>query len=491
MTTRKSRLLGAAALTLLGLLAGGAPLKAQGSLKSSFDRTVVPPAARAPELRVPTWTTATLANGAKLIVSERHNLPLVAFTITWVGGADQYVAPDRWGLANMVASMLTEGTTHRNGDQLANDLQLLGTTINTNIGDERGSMSFVAMTDKLEPTLAIMEDMLVNPTFPADALERLRARTLVELAQARDRTSAIAQRVFPKVVYTEAHPYGRYRTDPSIKAITHDDVVAFHKAYFTPNHAIITVVGDVNPASVRTLVERVLGPWTGSGPAPSFAYPAVPQPAATTIYLVDKPGAAQSSFALGLAGPPRDTPDYYALEVLNSMLGGQFQSRLNADIREQKGFSYGVGSAFGFGKGPGPFRAGGDIITAKSDSALIEFMKQLKGIRGDVPVTPEELETAQDNLVQGLPEEFASVAAVNGALNNIQFYDLPPDYYQRYPEHIRAVTAADVQRVAQRYIDVDHLAIIIVGDREKIEQPLRATGIAPIVLLDLEGNPVK
>ncbi|HEX9106836.1 MAG TPA: pitrilysin family protein, partial [Longimicrobiales bacterium] len=370
-----------ARLAAVLLLACASPLAAQGSLKSAFDRSKIPPAAKAPELRVPVWTTNTLANGAKLIVSERHNLPLVSFSITWVGGANQYVAADKTGLATMVASMLSEGTKTRTGDQLANDLQLLGTTISTQIGSENGSMSFMAMADKFEPTLAILEDMLVNPTFPTDALERLRARTLVELAQGRDRTSVIAQRVFPRVVYTDAHPYGRNRTDASVKAITHDDVVAFHHAYFTPAHAIITVVGDVNPATVRATIERVLAPWTATGPAPSFAYPALPAPRPTTIFLVDKPGAAQSSFALGLAGPPRDTPDYYALEVLNSMLGGQFQSRLNADIREQKGYSYGVGSAFAFGKGPGPFRAGGDIITAKSDSALFEFMKQLKGIR--------------------------------------------------------------------------------------------------------------
>lgn len=480
-------------LAALMLLLGWAPslVAQQAARPASFDRSAIPPAGKAPELRVPSWTTATLPNGARLVVSQRRNLPLVAFTITWVGGANQYEAADRTGLASAVASMLSEGTTHRSGDQLSNDLQLLGTTVSTVISGERGMMSFMSMADKFEPTLAILEDMLVNPTFPADALERLRARTLVALTQARDRTNGISARVFPKVVYTDAHPYGRTPSETTVKAITHDDVVAFHKAYFTPAHAIITVVGDVDPTAVRATVERVLAPWTATGPAPSFDYPALPAPRPTTIYLVDKPGAAQSTFAIGLPGPPRDTPDYYAIEVLNSMLGGQFQSRLNADIREQKGYSYGVGSTFALGKGPGPFRAGGDIITAKSDSALIEFMKHLRGIRGAIPVTPEELKTAQDNLVQGLPEEFASVAAVNGALNTIQFFGLPADYYQSYPEHVRAVTAADVQRVAERYIDVDHLDIVIVGDRKSIEEPLRATGIGPIVLLDADGNPVK
>jgi predicted Zn-dependent peptidase len=292
------------------------------------------------------------------------------------------------------------------------------------------------------------------------------------------------------VLYTAAHPYGRSITEESIKAITRDDIVAFDKAYFTPGHAIITVVGDVEPNAVKQMVERVLGPWNDGGTMPTFDYPPVPAPKPTTIYLVDKPGAAQSSFAIGLPGPSRDTPDYFALEVLNTMLGGMFQSRLNADIREQKGYSYGVGSVFAYGKGPGPFEAGGDVVTAKTDSALIEFMKQLKGIRGERPVTDEELKTAEDNLVQSLPQNFESVRSVNGSISALYLENLPQDYFQHYAANIRAVTKEDVTRVANKYIDVDHLAIVIVGDRKQIEAPLRATGIAPIVVLDLDGNPV-
>lgn len=476
-------------LALALVLAAPAAAQQARSNPTSFDRTVIPPPATTPALRVPAWTDAKLSNGAQLVVSERHNLPLVSFTITWVGGADQYEPADKTGLASMVATMLQEGTKNRTGDQISNDLQMLGTTVSTGIGGEEGQMRFTAMKDKVEPTLAILEDLLVNPTFPADALERLRARSLVALTQARDRTSAVAGRVFPKVLYTTAHPYGRSVTEASLKAITREDLLAFHKAYFTPGHAIITVVGDVDPAAIRATIDRVLAPWAPGGAAPSFDYPAVPAPKPTTIYLVDKPGAAQSSFAIGLPGPPRNTPDYYALEVLNTILGGQFQSRLNADIREQKGFSYGVGSDFDFGKGPGAFRAGGDIVSAKTDSALIEFMRHLKGIRGDIPVTDEELQTAKDNLIQGLPAQFSSVSSVNGAITDLYLNDLPKDYYQRFADQVKAVTKADVQRVAQRYIDPDHLAIVIVGDRKSIEAPLRALNIGPIVGLTLEGDP--
>jgi predicted Zn-dependent peptidase len=473
--------------SLLTIAAGAQQSKAQ---RASFDRTAIPPAGRAPELHVPSWTSMRLANGAQLVVSPRHNLPLVSFTINFVGGADQYEPASKPGVAEFTAAMLSEGTTTKSGDDISNALQLLGTGVRIGVGGESGAISFLSTSDKAERVLQIVEDMLVNPSFPSDAIERYRARRLVALTQAKDRTSMIAARVFPKVLYTEAHPYGRSITEESAKAITRDDILAFDKVYFTPGHAVITVVGDVEPNAVKTMVERVLAPWNDGGSMPTFDYPPVPAPKTTTIYLVDKPGAAQSSFAIGLPGPARDTPDYYALEVLNTMLGGMFQSRLNADIREQKGYSYGVGSVFRYGKGPGPFEAGGDIVTAKTDSALIEFMKQLKGIRGERPVTDDELKTAEDNLVQSLPENFASVRAVNGSISALYLENLPQDYFQRYAANIRAVTKDDVTRVANKYIDPDHLAIVIVGDRKQIEAPLRATGIAPIVILDLNGNPV-
>ena len=194
---------------------------------------------------------------------------------------------------------------------------------------------------------------------------------------------------------------------------------------------------------------------------------------------------------IGLPGPSRDTPDFYALDVMNTMLGGMFQSRLNADIREQKGYSYGVGSRFAFGKGPGPFRAGGDIVTAKTDSALIEFMKQLRGIQGEIPVTDEEMQTAKAADVQSLPERFSSVSSVAESITALYLEGLPADYYQHYGSNIDAVTKDDIVRVARKYIDMNHLAIVIVGDRKQIEEPLRKSGVAPIVVLDVDGSPMQ
>jgi predicted Zn-dependent peptidase len=455
-----------------------------------LDRTKVPAAGSNPELRVPAWTATQLSNGATLIVSERHGLPLVWFNISFIGGSNQFETVAKRGLAAMTTSMLTEGTKTRTGDQLSDALQLLGTNINANISGEEGSINFMSTTKNFDATLAILSDMMLNSTFPTEALERLRGRTLVNLTQARDQPAVISSQVFSKILYSEAHPYGQRTTEASVKAITRDDVIGFSKTYFQPGRAIITVIGDMTPLKAKAAVEKGLAAWTKAGEKPSFDYPKVPELQPAKIYLVDKPGSAQSVFNIGLPGPPRNTPDYFALQVLNTILGGMFQSRLNANIREEKGYSYGVNSSFAYGKGPGAFRAGGAIFSGKTDAALIEFMKELKGILGERPITDEEIKIAKDSLIQSLPQRFASVTTISNAITSLVVQGLPDDYYQTYAKNVAAVTKEDLLRVAKRYIDLNHLAIVIVGDRATIEGPLKATGIAPITILDLDGNPV-
>jgi predicted Zn-dependent peptidase len=279
-------------------------------------------------------------------------------------------------------------------------------------------------------------------------------------------------------------------TERTVRAIARDDLVAFAKAYFRPGRAVISVTGDVEPKAVRAAVEKAFAGWPAGGERPSFQYPPAPQSRATQIYLIDKPKAAQSVFAIGAPGPARNTPDYYALQVMNNLLGGLFQSRLNHTIREVKGYSYGVNSNFAYGRGPGAFRAGGAIVTAKSDSALIEFMKELRGVQGEIPFTDDEITQGKESLVQGLPRRFASVNGVGGAVASIFTQDLPQTYLQDYAANINAVTRDDLTRVARKNLDLNHLNIEIDGDRATIEAPLRATGIAPITVLDVDGKPV-
>jgi zinc protease len=474
--------------TGLALAAIASPLVGQSG-KSSFDRKTLPRAGADPTLKVPVPTKFALSNGAQLLVVEKHSLPLIQFTMSFVGGSNQFEPVDKPGLGSMVASMMSEGTTTRSADEISNALQLLGTGIGFGIGGESGSVAFRSLKDKFEATLAIMAEEVLHPAFPAAALERRKQNRIVDLRLEMDQTAGISASVYPKLLYTAAHPYGRTPNAEAVTTFTRDDVVAFYRAFFQPSRAIITVVGDITPADAKAKVEKALAGWTGAGSV-SFSYPAPPAPKPTTVYIVDKPGAEQSTFAIGLVGPPRATPDYYALRVMNNLFGEQFQSRINANIREAKGWSYGVFSFFSYGRGPGQFNAGGDIQTDKTDSALVEFVKEIKGIRGDRPVTDDELASAKAALIQSLPRQLASVASISNMINEVYVNGLPEDYWTRFQNGVKAVTVADVQRVAKQYIDADHLTILIVGDRAKIEAPVRATNIAPVVILDTKGNPI-
>ena len=498
MKTRFSALgsrLSAAMLFALLLAPVFAPLQAQGKRTTSaqkvvLDRAKPPVPGPTPAVRVPTWTKSTLANGAQLIVSQKHDLPLVSVTVNFVGGKNQFEDASKLGVASLTADMLSEGTTSRTGDQLADAEQMLGTSVAVSIGGESGSVGFEALSSKLDAALELLSDMLVKSTFPAAALDRRRGQMLVALTAAKDQPRTIASNVFAKVLYGDEHPYGRVVTEETVKAITRDDVVSFAHAYFQPARAVITIVGDVDPAGARASVEKALTQWPAGGSKVAFSYPAPPAPHATTIYLVDKPKAAQSVFSLGIPGPSRYTPDYYAIQVMNTILGQLFQSRLNSVLREQKGYTYGASSSFAYGRGPGAFRASADIVTAKSDSALIDFMNELRGVQGSKPFTDDEIKQGKESLIQGLVRRFSSVGATDGSIAGIYVQDLPESFYKDYSANINAVTADDLVRVAKQYIDLGHLDIVVVGDRATIEEPLRKTGIAPLVVLDITGKPV-
>ena len=482
--TVNNRLLHPCLAVAFTLLASATGLRAQAQL----DRNLVPSPGKSPTLSVPAWTKTKLKSGAELVVVEKHDLPLVALTMSFIGGATSFEPADKLGVASLTAQMLSEGTSLRTADGLADDQQLLGTSIQASIGTEVGVVGFTSLSDRFQPALALLADMLLNSTFPDSSLERVRARTLVGLAEAKEQPNVMASRAFAKLLYGDDHPYGRVATERTVSAITRGDVLAFHRAYFRPGRAVIVVAGDVDPNAVRAQLEAALTAWEAGGNRPTFAYPAVPARRERTIYLVDKPMAAQSVFAIGVPGPARNTTDYYALQVMNNLLGGLFQSRLNHDIREVKGYSYGVASSFAYGRGPGAFRAGGGIVSAKSDSALILFMHHLRGVQGELPFTDDELTQGKESIFQSLPVRFSSVDGIVATVSNIYTQYLPETYYLDLPTKLVAVTRDDVVRVAKQYLDIDHLNIVIVGDRATIEGPLKATGIAPIRVLDADGS---
>jgi zinc protease len=472
-------------LSILSLLAVQSVATAQGT----FDRSKPPELGPPPKVSLPPITTRQLPNGLKLMIVEQHELPLADFVLL-VGSGSTADPASKPGIANLLSAMLREGTTTRKSLEIADQIAFLGIRLSPTSSWESSTLSLHTPTAQLDSALALFADVALHPSFPANEFERVRKTQLTELLQLRDQGAAIASIAFPAIIYGSAHPYGApaQGTEASVKALTTGDLQSYYLANFRPNNATLIVVGDVTPAQVEQKINGLFGGWQRAD-IPQINYTDPPKSGTTTIFLIDKPGAAQSSFRIGAVGVPRSTQDYFALTVMNTILGGSFSSRLNQNLRETRGYTYGAGSRFDMRRAAGPFLASAEIVTAKSDSALLEFMKELNGIRQVVP--PAELSRAKRYLQLQLPGNFETTQQIASALVPVALYGLPLDYYNNYVQNIEGVTQADVARVAQQYINPGSLAVVIVGDRKTIEAGLKATNLGPIVIRDISGQPIQ
>ena len=452
-------------------------------------RLVPPELAPPPTLTLPPISTRTLANGLQVVVVEQHELPVADFALSIRTGAEADPA-NRAGLATLTASMLDEGTTTRSALEIADAVAWLGADLGSFGGFDESRVMLHVPTAQLDSALALFADVAIRPSFPQADFDRLKKERLTALLQLKDRGPAIADIAYANVVFGHDHPYGRAMsgTEESVGRIARADVQRFHRTYYRPNNATLVVVGDVETEDIVRRLERAFGGWERAT-IPATRFPTPRTAASTTVYLIDKPGAAQSSFRIGGVGAARSTDDYFALLVMNTILGGSFTSRLNQNLREEKGYTYGAGSSFALRREPGPFTARAEVVSAKTDSALVEFMKELRGVLDTVP--QDELAKAKRYLQLQLPGDFETTRDIAAQLSPLLLYGLPLDYYDSYVQRIDAVTQADVRRVASRYIDPSHLAIVIVGDRATIEPGLRALGIADISIRSLEGEPVR
>ncbi|CAA9297243.1 MAG: hypothetical protein AVDCRST_MAG11-575 [uncultured Gemmatimonadaceae bacterium] len=437
----------------------------------------------APAVTLPPVTRRVLANGMGLVVVEQHELPVADFVLV-VGTGAEADPPGKTGAATLMADLLTEGTTTRSSLQIADQVAYLGVQLQATSGWDLTSVSLHTPTAQLDSALALFADVVLRPSFPAEELDRRRKDRLTTLLQLKDRAPAIADRAFAATVFGADHAYGRplTGTEASTRALARADLQRLYRSLVRPNNATLIAVGDVRPDDVQARVERLFGGWT-RGPVPAARYGRAPAGGATAVYLVDKPGAAQSSFRIGTVGVARATEDYFPLLVMNTILGGSFTSRLNQNLRETKGYTYGAQSGFAMRRAPGPFTARAEVVTAKTDSALVEFMKELRAIRDTVPAA--ELAKAKQYLQLQLPGDFETTGAIAGQLVPLVTYGLPLDYYDSYVQRIAAVTQADVQRVARRYVDPARLAVVIVGDRKAVEPGLRALGVGPITVREV------
>ncbi|WP_422927591.1 M16 family metallopeptidase [Singulisphaera sp. PoT] len=460
-------------------------------VKDTFDRSVMPKIGPTPDFTPPAVTRRTLSNGLEVLVAERHELPILTLSLVLKGG-DVLVPPAKHGLASLTADLLTEGTKNLDSLAFAGALSEIGASIDANGGLEASSLSLTTLTKHIDRGIELYSDVLLNPSFPEKELKRLSQQRLSMIQARLDRAEGISGVVFPRLLYGEEHPYGRpdMGTAKSIASITRDDIVKFHEQLFKPNNATLIVVGDTSPDAIVATLEKSLKEWK-PGEAVKRSLPEAPAAKPLTVYLVDKPAAAQSVLAVGFVGQPRGTPDYFPLTIMNAVLGGQFSSRINLNLREAKGYSYGVRSHFAFRIGPGPFEAGGSVQTAVTKEALFELMKEIEEISGARPVTDEELAFAKDRTIKGFPGKFETTFGVAGTLADLVLYSLPNDYFTTYPGKVEAVTKEDVDRVAKKYLDTKHMTILVVGDRSKIEAKLKTLPYAQVItVLDPEGNPL-
>jgi zinc protease len=481
-TCRAARVIGTVTAALMST---GSVVIAQGTLDRSKPPELGPP----PRVSLPPIITRVLPNGLKLMIVEQHELPLADFVLL-VGSGSTADPAGKAGVANLTAAMLREGTTTRKSLDIADQAAFLGVSLAPTSSWESSSLSLHTPTAQLDSALALFADVALHPSFPANEFERLRKNRLTDLLQIRDQGPQIANIAFPAIIYGTAHPYGlaSIGTETSVKSLSTFDLQSYYETNFKPNNSTLIIVGDVNPEQIEQKIIARFGSWQ-RGTIPQLTYGKPPKSAATTIYLIDKPGAPQSSFRIGSVGVPRSTQDYFALTVMNTILGGSFTSRLNQNLRETRGYTYGAGSRFDMRKAAGPFMASAEIVAAKTDSALFEFIKELNGIRQTVP--PEELSRAKRYLQLQLPGNFETTQQIAAALVPVALYGLPLDYYNNYVQSIEGVTQADVARVAQQYVNPGGLAIVIVGDRKSIEAGLKSANIGPVEIRGISGQPVQ
>jgi zinc protease len=440
------------------------------------------------KVKLPTPEEADAANGLHLIVLTDHRLPRVSFQVI-VPGAGGYYDPDgKVGLAAYTAQMMREGTATRTSQQMSQDLETLAAqvTVVSGLSATSATVSGGSLTDDLPRVFEIASDVLQHPSFPADEWERLKTRTKAGLQQQRTQPGFLAAEMFNRVVYG-SHPASRVGSTPqAVDAISRDDMVTFHRGHFVPDHAAVAFAGDITLADARKLVEATLGGWKKSGaPAATVTNP-VPAPA-PKVYLVSRPSSVQTTFVVGAQSMTRTDPDYEKLTVANRVLGGTM-GRLFRHLREEKGYTYGIGSGFGASRYVGDWSASTSVRTEVTEAALTDLLDEIAGMR-DKPVPVDELEDAKRAIVAGFALSLESPQRMLGYYTERWTYGLPSDYWDTYPSRISAVTAADVQAMARKYWDGSRLQIVAVGDASKITDILRKSG--RLEVFDADGNAVK
>ncbi|MBX6331542.1 MAG: insulinase family protein [Gemmatimonadaceae bacterium] len=468
---------GALLLALLIAVAGrGAAAQGAGAPPApALDRTLPPTVPSAKPLVFPAPQQRSLANGIPVAIMEDHSRPVVM--VSAVIRVSPLVEPTaKVGLGRVVAALMGEGTTRHTADQLTEAFGALGNTVSPT--------GFYTITANVDRSLDLMAEQFLHPAFPQAALDRIRTRMVADLARARERPDYIAQRVMMQHLYGADDPRARAATAATLQAITREDVVRFYETYYRPPNVKLVIAGDITPREAVAKLDRAFG-HLARGTAGTVAPPPVRPIDSTVVYLYDRPGSAQSAIVVAQRLPPRDSPDRTALELLNTVLGGAFNSRLNLDLREQHHYAYFAQSSVDFPPlgAPGTLVAQTEVETDKTDSALAAMVRDVRDIRDATPVTADELAFARAAMTRDLPLRLETVAARAMALADLVERDEPLDYYRRIGDDYRRVSLDRVRRVAAHYISPQRMVLVVVGDRHAIEPALRASSVAPLVIV--------
>jgi len=451
-------------------------------------RNTVPTAGPVSRAALPTPKRFTLPNGLQVYLVEAHNLPVVAANLVFRSGsaADPKTSP---GLAGFTASMLDEGTDKMDALTIANKVQALGATLNTGTTADGSNANVRALKQNARPALGILSDVVLTPAFPEKEIDRIRNDRLTALLQQRDQPFQTAIRVMNASLYGPTHPYGHTAlgTEESIKKISRDDLTTFYKSSYSPKNAALVMVGDLTEAEARKLAVEAFGGWKG-GETPS-SIPAEGAVAQSRVIIVDKPGSPQTAVLAGQMGVARSNPDYEKLDVMNTVLGGLFSSRINLNLREDKGYSYGAFSFIGQNRGVGPVMAGAAVRADVTGPSVDEVLKEVTKMR-DAGVTDAELTMAKDSMVRSLPANFETTFSTAGTMAQIYLYDLPLDYYQTLPARVDAISRDDVGAVAKKYLTPDRMLIVAVGDKKLIEPQISKLSLGTIAYRDADGNEI-
>ncbi|HLQ60054.1 MAG TPA: pitrilysin family protein [Gemmatimonadales bacterium] len=459
---------------------------------SGADRTKLPEAGTPPDARFPAIARATLPNGLKIVLAERHSIPQVQLTLLVDAGyaADQFAAP---GTASLALDMLDEGTTRRTALQISDTLSQLGAELSTSSQLDVSRVALSTLQENLDPALDIFADVVLNPSFPQADFQRQQRQRLARIQREKVQPVQMALRVFPQLLYGANHAYGNpltgSGTEQSVTRMTRDNLVRFHRTWFKPNHATLVIVGDVSLAEIQPRLTRLFSRWQ-AGEVPQKNVSTVADQARPLVYILDRPGAEQSVILAADLAAPKANPHEYAIEAMTSLLGGQFTSRINMNLREGKHWSYGAFTFIWDARGQRPFIAYAPVQTDKTKESMIEVDRELRGILGPRPVDADELAKAQANLTLTLPGNWETMNAVQASLEQLVTFGLDDHYYETYAQRVRALTIPDAAGAAQETIRPDHLVWVVVGDRAKIEAGIRELNFGEIRFLDADGKPL-